>query len=78
VERFGDANELTHHMHVVHSYRVDSGRHAGRNRRGRPAEPIIGRRRLAAPVRRKLSNERFPRRPHKYTVSGLSETPKRT
>jgi len=60
VERFGDANELTHYMHVVHPHRVDSGRHADRNRRCRAAEPILGRRGLTASIRRKLGNERFP------------------
>jgi hypothetical protein len=65
-------------MHVVHADRVNPGRCADRDCSGRTAEPIVGRRQLTTPIRRKLGNERFPRRPHKYTVSGLSETPKRT
>jgi hypothetical protein len=65
-------------MDVMHPYGVDSSSHTDRHRRSRSTEPIIGGRQLSISVRRKLSDERFPRRPHKYTVSGLSETPKRT
>jgi len=57
---------------------IDSGRHAGRDCRSRAAQALIGGRMLSASVRRKLGDEGFPRRPHKYTVSGLSKTPKRT
>jgi len=65
-------------MHVVHAHRVNPGRHADRDCCRRTAEPIVGRRQLTTSVRRKFGDEGFPRRPHKYTVSGLSETPKRT
>ena len=74
----GHANQLAHHVHVMHPYSIDSYSDTNRNRGSRPAEAIVRRWRLTAPIRSQFGNERFPRRTHKYTVSGLSETPKRT